>query len=43
VSNARRPLDASDIMGRKRQTLIEYALRNKVQCIIDIVNSKIPF
>jgi len=39
----RRPLDQQDLMNRKRQMLVEYSLRNKISCIIDIVNSKIPF
>ena len=39
----RRPLDNQDLLNRKRQMLVEYSLRNKISCIIDIVNSKIPF
>lgn len=43
VRNPPKMLDSQDIMNRKRQTLVEYALRNKVSSIIDIVNSRTPF
>ena len=43
VGFLRRPLDPADIQSKKKQNLIEYALRKKVHCILDIVNSKVPF
>ena len=39
----RRPLDSVDLQSKKRQNLIEYALRKKVHSILEIVNSKVPF
>jgi len=38
-----RPAESVDLMSKKKQILINYALSNKIQCIIDIVNSKLPF
>ena len=43
VGFLRRPLNPADIQSKKKQNLIEYALRKKVHCILDIVNSKVPF
>ncbi len=38
-----RALDSVDLQARKRQMLVEYALRNKMQGILEIVNCKMPF
>ena len=32
-----------DAASRKRQLMVEYALRHKIGSIIDIVNTKLPF
>lgn len=39
----RRPFEKVDLQSKKRQNLIEYALRKKVHSILDISNSKVPF
>jgi hypothetical protein len=36
-------LDSQDVLNRKRQILVEYALRNKIESIILTVNSRVPF
>jgi hypothetical protein len=36
-------LGDGDALSRKRQLMVEYALRNKISCIIDIVNTRLPF
>jgi hypothetical protein len=36
-------LSEADALSRKRQSLVDYALRNKIAAIIDIVNSRTPF
>lgn len=36
-------LSEADALSRKRQMLVDYALRNKIAAIIDIVNSRTPF
>jgi hypothetical protein len=36
-------LGDADALSRKRQMLVEYALRNKIGAIIDIVNLRTPF
>ena len=43
VGLLRRPIDPVDIQSKKRQNLIEYALRKKVHSILEITNSKVPF
>jgi hypothetical protein len=32
-----------DAMSRKKQLMVEYALRHKISAIIDIVNTRLPF
>lgn len=36
-------LGDGDILSKKKQVLIDYALRNKIGAIIEIVNSRTPF
>ena len=36
-------LSEADALSRKRQMLVDYALRNKIGAVIDIVNSRVPF
>ncbi len=36
-------LDSQDVMNRKRQILVEYALRNKIASILELVNLRTPF
>ena len=43
VGILRRPIDTTDLQTKKRQSLIEYALRQKIHSILDITSSKMPF
>jgi hypothetical protein len=36
-------LGDADLMSRKRQMMVDYALRNKIGGIIEIVNLRTPF
>ena len=43
VGVPRRLLDSADLQTKKRDALIEYALRKKIHSILKLVNSRMPF
>lgn len=43
VGELRGPLPMVDLEAKKRENLVEFALRKKMMAIVDIVNSRTPF